>query len=282
MIDPTFHKRSASGHIDWFTFASLRSNPFSGQPFCSRQHFPMSRFADRLLRALPRGSAAFAVAMHCRSDVTSDCDSEIPDSVPRQLLDLVQAGVSRQGALFDCTFSASKQQFDEARKWSWAQLGYSLELRCHEKRRRSTADTANRLRDKLRVESRWALHEFGHASCELLDVRGDLVAAGYEAIVYGDHGPYFELCEEQIHWPSFCHHKLKGPGRTHFEHFTHDESIKLYGQFQSVHNQPNPPPDNPFSCANNRPEGYADYRPGKFYISCDLFFEEGGRIRYIE
>ena len=110
--------------------------------------------------------------------------------------------------------------------------------------------------------------------------KGEPIARGYEAIVYGDHGPYIEFREEQIYWPTFCRHKLKGPSRTHFEHYNRDISIKLYGQFKTVADQPNPPADsNPFACSNNRPEGYADYRPGRFYTSADALFESGGCAR---
>ena len=50
------------------------------------------------------------------------------------------------------------------------------------------------------------------------------------------------------------------------EFFSYRGNTKLYKQKLSVKTQPNPP-SGPLSCKNNRPEGYADYRPGKCYIS---------------
>ncbi|CAK9018161.1 unnamed protein product [Durusdinium trenchii] len=213
--------------------------------------------------------------------LTEGVSISIPETVCPKLANTLQARVLKQGRLFDCTFFASKPEFDDAWTWSWGLLSVtsiSRSCRQYEKRQKTTADSSNRLHDKDRVESKWGLKELGDSSCEFYDSAGELVACGYEAIVYGDHGPYIEFNEDQIHWPTFCQHKLKGPDRTHFEHYNKDVSIKLYDQFQTVANQPNPPPDNPFSTANNRPDGYADYRPGKLYISCDLFFSAGGRM----
>ena len=50
------------------------------------------------------------------------------------------------------------------------------------------------------------------------------------------------------------------------EFFSYGGNAKLYKQKLSVKTQPNPP-SGPLSCKNNRPEGYADYRPGLCYIS---------------
>ena len=41
----------------------------------------------------------------------------------------------------------------------------------------------------------------------------------------------------------------------------------LYEQKKSVKNVPNPPRKGAFSVFNNRSEGYADYKPGMYYIS---------------
>lgn len=134
---------------------------------------------------------------------------------------------------------------------------------------------APRLHDKQRVEQHWQLKEFGDAQTEFRDRIGNIIAMGYEAIVYGDHGPYIEFKESQICWPMFTHHVLKGPGRVHFEHINSDGSVKLYDQFKAVDNQPNPPPG-VYATPNNRPDGYADYRPGLIYVACDDFFTGGG------
>ena len=45
--------------------------------------------------------------------------------------------------------------------------------------------------------------EVGDADTVFLDRKLNVLARGYERIVYGDHGPYLELTASQIHWPSF-------------------------------------------------------------------------------
>ncbi|CAE7868504.1 PDRP1 [Symbiodinium necroappetens] len=191
------------------------------------------------------------------------------------LVESLERALTTKGTFFDIEFHASKSEFDDVLLWSWAKLGFACSSPADYKpRAASTADSANRRRDKQRVESNWGLYETGNSSLEFYDSKGEPIARGYEAIVYGDHGPYIEFKEEQIYWPTFCRHKLKGPGRTHFEHYNRDVSIKLYGQFKTVADQPNPPADsNPFACSNNRPEGYADYRPGRLYMSADALFD---------
>lgn len=253
----------------------------------------MAWIASRSVRLLATNlSAVSAAVCQCQSQrrrqpshlevvgATETRTVQTPQTLCPKLANTLMASISNSGSFFDCTFYASKQEFDDAWAWTWALLGVApiwRSNRTYESRQKSTADSSNRLLDKARVESTWSLEEFGNPSCEFYDSSGDLIARGYEAIVYGDHGAYLEFNEDQIHWPSLCYHKLKGPERTHFEHYNKDETVKCYDQFQTVANQPNPPSDNPFSCANNRPDGYADYRPGRLYVSCDLFFSEGGK-----
>eukprot|EP00438_Fugacium_kawagutii_P021134 Skav230962 [mRNA] locus=scaffold644:10337:11146:+ [translate_table: standard] len=229
----------------------------------------------------PRHSEAACSALQPVGTLSSHMHA-IPETVCPTLASTLCSSISKDGNLFDCEFYATKQEFDDAWRWSWTLVGVEpidRSQRKYEARKKSTADSSNRLQDKERVETTWNLQESGDPFCEFYDKAGELIARGYDAIVYGDHGPYLEFREEQIHWPSLCYHKLKGPGRTHFEHYNKDQSVKCYDQFQTVANQPNPPDDNPFSVANNRPDGYADYRPGRLYISCDFFFGEGGKYR---
>ncbi|CAJ1348634.1 unnamed protein product [Effrenium voratum] len=244
----------------------------------------MARFAFRNLGLFARGAAAVpAVAWHRRvacEPTQQKLSAQVPETISPWLQAALHEQMRKQGESFEHTFAASKNEFDDAWVWSWALLGAfpaNRSSRHYERRRVSTADSANRFRDKSRVESKWGLCEFG-GWAEFYDGFGDLIACGYEAVVYGDHGPYVEFKEEQLQWAAFTRHKLKGPGRTHMEHYNADESVKVYDQFRTVANQPNPPPDNEFSCANNRPEGYADYRPGRIYMSCDAFFASGGKL----
>ena len=132
----------------------------------------------------------------------------------------------------------------------------------------STVNSPNRLRDQARVEAEHGLSESGRSDVVFEDKRGEVIARGYERLVYGDHGPYIEFRPRQICWDAFVHHKVKGPGRHYHEHYTSDSGVKLYDQFRTVRDQPNPPPGK-YSCNNNRREGYADYRVGRLYISPD-------------
>merc|ERR1719335_1918607 len=48
-----------------------------------------------------------------------------------------------------------------------------------------------------------------------------------------------------------------------------DQRWALYAQKRRVNDRPNPPYGR-WSVSNNRPEGYADYRPGYFYFACEV------------
>ena len=96
--------------------------------------------------------------------------------------------------------------------------------------------------------------------------KGTHVATGYKRIVYGDHGPYFEFDESQIIFKNFKWFKKKSSLAFYDERYTENRHVKLYEQKKSVNRVPNPP-RGAFSKRNNRPEGYADYLPGMYYIS---------------
>lgn len=176
---------------------------------------------------------------------------------------------------FELELEGSKEHFDLAWHWSWALLGACAFPRGQGFKRACTADSQNRLLDKAWVESQLGLTEIGDET-RFFDGCGSLVAEGYHAIVYGDHGPYVEFTEGQIHWRAFPKHVLKGPARTHFQHHNADGSVKLYDQINKVseHN----PPAGRRSVANNRAGGYADYQPGYLYIAIDEFVACGGIV----
>eukprot|EP00933_Yihiella_yeosuensis_P021438 TRINITY_DN16951_c2_g1_i1.p1 TRINITY_DN16951_c2_g1~~TRINITY_DN16951_c2_g1_i1.p1 ORF type:complete len:374 (+),score=41.08 TRINITY_DN16951_c2_g1_i1:96-1124(+) len=128
----------------------------------------------------------------------------------------------------------------------------------------------NRERDKNRVESALGLSEFGDSATEFYSVRcgGLPIGLGYDRIVYGDHGPYVEFSSHQICWSTFPTF-LKKPEMSYYdEYYTVDGSTMLYAQKRSVANKPNPP-GGQWSAQNNRPEGYANYLIGKFYLSAE-------------
>jgi len=132
--------------------------------------------------------------------------------------------------------------------------------------KKSTAIYPNRIKDRKKIESVFGLHEFGDDSKQFTSLGGTLLASQYNRMVYGDHGPYveFELdhfCVELI--PKF---KNIIPFDAYYEWMTIDDTsdIKIYRQLRDVKNLPNPPSP---GYKGNRIEGYADYTPGKYYIS---------------
>lgn len=179
----------------------------------------------------------------------------------------------------------ASSSFDAMRRACWAVCGVhgaAAEVVATAVPQCSTVDSANRTRDAERTAARFDLKhpETGDATAMLL-VGSLHVATGYLRILYGDHGPYFELSHEQVHWAPFTEHVLKGPRRHYHEHYaeasrttTTDGAsdtttiVKLYDQFNTVADEPNPPPG-PWSVNNNRPEGYAPYRVGVLYLAAD-------------
>jgi len=135
----------------------------------------------------------------------------------------------------------------------------------------STALYPNRIRDKLRVETQLKLPEGGSPSTAFYARRsgGLLIATGYDRIVYGDHGPYIEFSDHHIRWSSFPRYKPRSPWSYYDLWCTADQRLELYAQKRRVTSKPNPP-SGQWSVCNHRPEGYADYRPGKCYVPCEI------------
>ncbi|CAK8992128.1 Polyphosphoinositide phosphatase [Durusdinium trenchii] len=120
-----------------------------------------------------------------------------------------------------------------------------------------------------RVENSLGLAEFGDAWTEFYSsINGLPVARGYDRIVYGDHGPYVEFSSHQLCWSTFPVFVEKPEMSFFDEYYTLEGSTMLYAQKRTVVNKPNPP-CGPWSAQNNRPEGYANYLIGKFYLACE-------------
>lgn len=142
----------------------------------------------------------------------------------------------------------------------------------------------NRVRDRAMVEQHLKLPEDGTCwsgntrSLRLVDLHGGLVATEYTRVLYGDHGPYLEFTLEQLavgrricEWQSQAglHSTSSGPGAFYATHHTSKgEGAKVYEQYRTVASKPNPPRTGTQWVWNDRPEGYADYRVGYYYISC--------------
>jgi len=133
----------------------------------------------------------------------------------------------------------------------------------------TTAITENRVRDKAWTKE-LGLKEFGEPDGVLCDRDGVVLATGYRRIVFGDHGPYMELTNEQVMWNNFPFFRHNDAKYAYFDKCisSGSEQVQLYLQKRTVADKPNPPPGK-YSVNNNRPEGYADYRPGYFYFAAD-------------
>jgi hypothetical protein len=139
----------------------------------------------------------------------------------------------------------------------------------------TTLGLPNREADRQAVEAQLQLPEDGAGAAAagllLVDRKGYTLGRGYRRIVYGDHGPYVELAPEQL--PSAAERvadgwREDGAGPYYVTHFS-PASAKLYEQTRDVSNKPNPPRSGGRGVWNNRPEGYADYQPGYWYVSCE-------------
>lgn len=133
----------------------------------------------------------------------------------------------------------------------------------------TTIDSPNRVRDAKRIAKEHPdLKEQGNTKTVFTDKNGNVLATGYDRVVYGDHGPYIEFSPNQVNMEAFPQVKKKGSKAWYDEGRTADGSVKLYMQKRDVSTLPNPPKGK-YSAKNNRTEGYADYKPGKYYISPD-------------
>lgn len=127
----------------------------------------------------------------------------------------------------------------------------------------TTLDLPNRLADKANVESKLGLPEDGASfSGQIQTPNGNLIASGYARIVYGDHGPYIEFAANQV---SLTDWDIRRKGETSWYDEARLDGVMLYLQKKTVATLPNPPAG-PNSVRNNRPEGYADYKPGMIYV----------------
>ena len=135
----------------------------------------------------------------------------------------------------------------------------------------STADTANRRRNKESFETRWKLPEFGCTRPpSFRSSDGSVLAVGYSRVLYGDHGPYVEFGAEHVWLQNWTLNTSKQhPNRYYDKWYSPDGHSVLYDQRRPVTDQPNPPPG-PCSVNNNRPDGYADYRPGRYYLELSV------------
>lgn len=132
---------------------------------------------------------------------------------------------------------------------------------------RTTAIYPNRLTDKQKVESKLGLAEQGNDITCFYSRKGTLIATGYIRIVYGDHGPYIEFEERHIQCQLTPKFKNSTPSSSAYYEWMiplKEPELKIYRQLRDVQNLKNPPSG---GFAGNREEGYADYKPGMYYVN---------------
>lgn len=130
----------------------------------------------------------------------------------------------------------------------------------------TTAKYPNRIKDRKKIETLYSLEEFGDTSREFFSFGNTLIAIGYTRVVYGDHGPYVEFEKSNFVVDLIPKFNNSCPLDAYYEWMTVKDSsdIKIYRQLRDVRNLPNPPSP---GYKGNRKEGYADYLPGKYYVS---------------
>ena len=139
---------------------------------------------------------------------------------------------------------------------------------------KTTAIYRNRILDKKRVESELGLKEFGDDSTIFFTTNYTPIFKGFRRVVYGDHSAYVEFDPEHLICDKVVNKfKTETPKDAYYEWKTvlDGSNIKIYWQLRDVKNLKNPPPG---GYRGNRKEGYADYKPGKFYVSpWELYFK---------
>lgn len=138
----------------------------------------------------------------------------------------------------------------------------------------TTALYPNRQADKAWVEAEYGWEEEGDHTTPFLLPDGTTFAVGYRRIVYGDHGPYVEFEAGDIILP--LHNKFPDPQKEGiyyiWQYPAGHRDVKVYYQLKDVKNVPNAPRrDDGKRSSFNRSEGYADYKPGFYYIAPGAF-----------
>ncbi len=135
-----------------------------------------------------------------------------------------------------------------------------------------TARYRNRIEDKLYVERVLGFPERGLEQVLFAPESGRPIAKGYDRIVYGDHGPYFEIRPEQLllrpeDLVPLEPEETVGKLTVRYEVPGAPEIGTVYYQIGSVREVKQAPERMDLGLkAPPRDEGYADYVPGRYYI----------------
>lgn len=131
---------------------------------------------------------------------------------------------------------------------------------------KTTAIYPNRVEDKKRVETELSLPEFGNDSLYFYTPKMSLFARGYIRVVYGDHGPYIEFDNSHILMRLIRKFPQKADPKVYYYEWwlpSDRTDIKVYLQLRDVKDVPYAPKG---GHQEYRKEGYADYKPGMYYV----------------
>ena len=117
------------------------------------------------------------------------------------------------------------------------------------------------------------LSEKGQSDVDILDRADHVISIGYDRVVFGDHGAYIEMNYGQMQLGLEWQLRMKG-GTAYYDEMYTPGHAKVYKQLRDVKNLKQPPvkTTNIHAWRHNvrqDVEGYADYIPGKFYVSVD-------------
>jgi hypothetical protein len=122
-------------------------------------------------------------------------------------------------------------------------------------------ETANQKRDRRLAHERHG--KLPDSSREIAIYAGELkLANGYERLIWGDHGPYFEIKEINLTGLKLKPNNYRG---RYYDLYLAPNGAQIYHQRRTVKALPNPPHTGKYWADNNRLEGYADYRIGFYY-----------------
>jgi hypothetical protein len=140
---------------------------------------------------------------------------------------------------------------------------------------RTRADTPFRAQMKKIIEENFGIQEFERKQVDVVSRKTrEKISTAINGVVYGDGGPYIECERTDLIRDNLHQKQIGGPeGGFYFDLYTtKDNSVVVYDQKRDVKNARNPPANAKYQDLRYRTDGYADYKPGKVYISPDEIF----------
>ena len=148
----------------------------------------------------------------------------------------------------------------------------------------TTCSTQYRIWMRDLVSRDLGLEEQGREEVEFR-CQGTVIAKGYRRIVFGSHGPNVEFDRRQVMRRRWRQERVKNRETCYYQElflWPRGKGPMLYEQVREVR-QWCPPKNLPsrWSRVEWIREPYADYRPGRFYLSVDWLRTEGRNARWV-